>query len=61
MKSLPVSEKLKRRSELTIDVFGVPDTKQKHTIRQKPDCSGTQMSSDVLTEQETLREVPKKS
>jgi len=35
MKAIAFSAKLKRRSELTMDIFAVPDTKQKHMTRQK--------------------------
>jgi len=34
MKAIAFSAKLKR-SELTMHIFAVPDTKQKHTTRQK--------------------------
>ena len=47
MKAIAFSEKLKRRSELTVDVFGVPDWKTKKLLWS------TKMASEkVLMEQE---------
>lgn len=42
-KALTFSEKPKRRSELMIDIFGVPGTEQKCTISHRnEDCCGAQ-------------------